>query len=180
MRCILSDEDVPFYRTFIQEFAVVTQAHTLLWARCVSKGFTSPVSCQTPTPCSVIENFVNSLLARNPSHQLLTIQITWPFSTWGLDLVGPFKKAKGGFTHIFIAVDKFIKWIEVKLVISVTVVKVIEFIREIMHQFTVPNNIITDNGTQLTVRELKDFCVDSSIKINYASVSHLQSNGQAK
>jgi hypothetical protein len=29
-----------------------------------------------------------------PSHQLQTIPITWPFSTWGLDLVGPFKKAK--------------------------------------------------------------------------------------
>jgi hypothetical protein len=24
------------------------------------------------------------------SHQLQTIPITWPFSTWGLDLVGPF------------------------------------------------------------------------------------------
>jgi hypothetical protein len=30
-----------------------------------------------------------------PSHQLQSIRITWPFSTWGLDLVGPFKKAKG-------------------------------------------------------------------------------------
>jgi hypothetical protein len=28
------------------------------------------------------------------------------------------------------------------------------------------------------VREFKDFCVDSGIKINYASVSHPQSNGQ--
>jgi hypothetical protein len=34
------------------------------------------------------------------SHQLQTMPITWPFSTWGLDLVGPFKKAKGEFTHI--------------------------------------------------------------------------------
>jgi transposase InsO family protein len=31
-----------------------------------------------------------------------------------MDLVGPFKKAKGGFTHIFVAVDKFTKWIEPK------------------------------------------------------------------
>jgi hypothetical protein len=33
-------------------------------------------------------------------------------------------------------------------------------------------------GTQFTVREFKDFCVDSGIKINYDSVSHQQSNGQ--
>jgi transposase InsO family protein len=113
-----------------------------------------------------------------PPHQLYTIPITWPFSTWGLDLVGPFKKAKGGFTHIFVAVDKFTKWIEFKPAVSITVAKAVEFIKEIMHKFGVPNNIVTGNGTQFTVREFKDFCVDSGIKINYASVSHPQSNGQ--
>jgi hypothetical protein len=81
------------------------------------------------------------------SHQLQTIPITWPFSTWGLDLVGPFKKAEGGFTHIFIAVDKFTKWIEAKPAASITVAKVVEFIKDIMLKFCVPNNIITDNGT---------------------------------
>jgi hypothetical protein len=30
------------------------------------------------------------------------------------------------------------------------------------------------------VREFKDFCVDSGIKINYASVSHPQSNSQVE
>jgi transposase InsO family protein len=46
--------------------------------------------------------------------------------------------------------------------------------------FGVLNNIITNNGTQFTAREFKDFCVDSGIKINYASVSHPQSNGQVE
>jgi transposase InsO family protein len=87
-------------------------------------------------------------------------------------LVGLFKKAKGGFTHITVAVDKFTKWIEVKLATSITAAKAVEFIKEIMYKFGIPNNIITDNGTQFTVREFKDFCVDSGIKINYASVSH--------
>jgi hypothetical protein len=106
------------------------------------------------------------------SHQLQTIPITWPFSTWGLDLVGPFKRAKGGLTHIFVAVDKFIKWIEVKPATSITMAKAVEFIKKIMYMFGIPNNIITDNGTQFTVREFKNFCVDLGIKINYASVSH--------
>jgi hypothetical protein len=106
------------------------------------------------------------------SHQLQTITITWPFSTSGLDLVGPFKKAKGRFTHIFVAMEKFKKWIEVKSTSSITAPKVVEFIKEIMYRFGVPNNIITDNGTQFTAREFKDFCADSVIKINYASVSH--------
>jgi transposase InsO family protein len=42
-----------------------------------------------------------------------------------------------------------------------------------MYRFGVPNNIITDNGTQFTMKEFMDFCADFGIKINYALVSHL-------
>jgi IS30 family transposase len=87
-------------------------------------------------------------------------------------LVGRFKKAKGGFTHIFTAVDKFTKWIEVKPAASIIAAKAMEFIKEIMYRFGVANNLTRDNGTQFIVREFKDFCADSGIKINYASVSH--------
>jgi transposase InsO family protein len=69
-------------------------------------------------------------------------------------------------------VDKYRKWIEVKPAASITVANVVEFSNEIMYMFGIPNNIITDNGTQFTMREFRDFCADSSIKINYASVSH--------
>jgi hypothetical protein len=103
---------------------------------------------------------------------LQTIPITWSFSPWGLDLVGPFKKAKGGFTHIFVAVNKFTKWIKVKSAASMSATKAVEFIKEIMCRFGIPNNIITVNGTQFTMRKFKDFCVDLGIKINYTSLSH--------
>jgi hypothetical protein len=59
----------------------------------------------------------------------------------------------------------------------ITAAKAVEFVREIMYRFDVPNNIITDNGTQFTMREFKDFYADSSIKINYASMLYPQSNG---
>jgi hypothetical protein len=35
-----------------------------------------------------------------PTQQLQTIPVTWPFACWGLDMVGPFKKAQGGYTHV--------------------------------------------------------------------------------
>jgi hypothetical protein len=95
-------------------------------------------------------------------------------------LVGPFKKAKSGFTHIFVIVDKFMKSIEINLASSITAAKVVEFIKEIMYRFGVTNNVITDNGTQFTVRDVKDFCVDSGIKVNYTSVSHPQSNSEVE
>jgi hypothetical protein len=46
-----------------------------------------------------------------PAQQLQTIPITWPFACWGLDMIGPFKKAQGGYTHVLVAIDKFTKWI---------------------------------------------------------------------
>jgi transposase InsO family protein len=77
-------------------------------------------------------------------------------------------------------VDKFTKRVEVKPAASIIAAKAVEFIREIMYRFGIPNNIITDNGTKFTMREFMDFCADSGIKINYASVSHPQSNSQVE
>jgi hypothetical protein len=77
-------------------------------------------------------------------------------------------------------VDKFTKWIEVKHATSITAAKAVEFIKEIMYRFRIPNNIIMDNRTQFTVREFKDFYANSGIKINYASISHPQSNDQVE
>jgi hypothetical protein len=74
-----------------------------------------------------------------------------------LDLVGPFKKSKGSLTHIFVVVDKFTKWTKVKPTTSIPAAKAVEFIREIMYWFGVPNNNITNNGTQLNAREFKIF-----------------------
>jgi hypothetical protein len=48
-----------------------------------------------------------------PAQALQTLPMTWPFAVWGLDMVGPFEKALGGYTHLFVAIDKFTKWIEV-------------------------------------------------------------------
>ena len=62
-------------------------------------------------------------------------------------MVGPFRPAKGGFTHILVAVDKFTKWIEAKPVASITAAKAVEFISEIINLFGIMNTIITENGT---------------------------------
>jgi hypothetical protein len=55
-------------------------------------------------------------------------------------LVRLLKKAKGGFTHIFIVVDKSTRWIKAKPTASIIAAKVVEFIFEIMYWFGMPNN----------------------------------------
>jgi hypothetical protein len=67
-----------------------------------------------------------------PAQQLQTIHVTWSFACWGLDMIGPFKKAQGGYTHVLIAIDKFTKWIEFKPIASLTSAKAVEFIQDII------------------------------------------------
>src|SRR6266498_5885008 len=95
-------------------------------------------------------------------------------------MVGPLQKAPSGYTHLFVAIDKFTKWIEAKPVATITAAKAKEFFQDIMIRFVVPNRIITDNGTQFTGSEFKDWCEEIGIKICYASVAHPQSNGQVE
>src|SRR5438132_8038293 len=115
-----------------------------------------------------------------PAQELQTIPITWPFAVWGLDMVDPLQRAPGGYTHLFVAIDKFTKWIEAKPVATITAAKAKEFFQDIVVRFGVPNRIITNNGTQFTGFELKDWCEEMGIKICYASVAHPQSNGQVE
>jgi transposase InsO family protein len=115
-----------------------------------------------------------------PAQRLQTIPVTWPFACWGLDMIGPFKKAQGGYTHVLVSIDKFTKWIEVKPIASLTSAKAVEFIQDIIFRFRIPNNIITYLGSNFTSLEFFDFCEQKSIQIKYVSVAHLRANGQVE
>ena len=62
--------------------------------------------------CNGCQHFKSK--SHQPASALKAIPITWPFAVWGLDMVGPFKTARGGMTHLLVAVDKFTKWIEAR------------------------------------------------------------------
>jgi hypothetical protein len=75
---------------------------------------------------------------------------SWPFACWGLDMISPFKPAPGNFRCVFVLIDKFSKWIKYMLLIKASSENVVEFLNQIIHRFGLPNNIITDLGTQFT------------------------------
>jgi hypothetical protein len=81
-----------------------------------------------------------------PAHAFQTISVTWPFTVWGLDIVGPLRKAPGGYTHLLVAIDKFSKWVEVGPITNLRAEQVVTFFTDIIYRFGVPNSIITDNG----------------------------------
>jgi hypothetical protein len=48
-----------------------------------------------------------------PAKTLQTIPPSWPFAVWGVDILGPFPRAVGGYRYLFVAIDKFTKLPEV-------------------------------------------------------------------
>jgi hypothetical protein len=115
-----------------------------------------------------------------PAQALRTVPPSWPFAIWGLDAVGPFRTAPGGYKHILVAIDKFIKWIEVRPVAKVTSEEAVKFIGDIKHHFSVPKRIITDLGTAFTGSVFWDFCQDTLIDVHYSSVAHPRCNSQVE
>jgi hypothetical protein len=82
-----------------------------------------------------------------PSRGLQTIPLSWPFAVWGMDILGPFPRAAGGYRYLYVAIDKFTKWAEVEPVRTIPVASAVKFIKGLVSHFGVPNRIITDNGS---------------------------------
>nr|CBG76438.1 OO_Ba0013J05-OO_Ba0033A15.25 [Oryza officinalis] len=122
----------------------------------------------------------NAKQTHQPAQALQTIPLSWPFAVWGLDILGPYRKAPGAFEYLYVAINKFTKWPEAYPVIKIDKHSALKFIRGITARFGVPNHIITDNGTQFTSELFGDYCEDMGIKLCFASPAHPKSNGQVK
>jgi hypothetical protein len=85
-----------------------------------------------------------------PAQELQTMPLTWPFVVWGLDNLGPFPRAQGGYCYLYVAIDKFSKWVEVEPVCMIPARSAINFIKGLVCCFGVPSRIINDNGNQFT------------------------------
>jgi len=81
-----------------------------------------------------------------PSTPPTTIHSSLPFSTWGVDILGPFPKETGQHKFLLVTIDYFTKWVEAEAVASITENKVRQFIwKNIITRFGVPKAMIFDN-----------------------------------
>jgi IS30 family transposase len=111
----------------------------------------------------------------------MPIPLSWPFAQWGLDIVGKLHKSwPGGKEYMLVAVNKFTKWIEAKPINSPDGASAVKFVKSFVFRFGVPHSIVTDNGSNFTSHEFKDYCADVGIKLHFASVAHPQTNGQVE
>lgn len=80
-----------------------------------------------------------------PAMPLTNISNPWPFHQWGINIVGPFPVAPGGFKFLLVVVDHFTKWIEAAPLATVTSRKMIKF--SILMRFGTPIVLISYNDT---------------------------------
>ncbi|GJS45884.1 reverse transcriptase domain-containing protein [Tanacetum coccineum] len=118
---------------------------------------------------------------RNLQQKLTPITSLWSFYKWRIDISGPFSEAQGKVKLLMVAVDYFTKWIKAKPVAKITRNQVKKFVWDnIVCRFGLLGEIIFDNGKQFRDNPFKDWCEKLNIKQRFASVKHLQSNGQVE
>jgi ribonuclease HI len=115
-----------------------------------------------------------------PAYKLVTIPPTWPFTCWGLDMIGPLPTAPRGFNRVLVAIDKFTKWIEVKSITCPKADRVLDFLDELVHHFGLPHRIITDLDSNFNNHQFWVYCENSGIDIRYVSVAHTWANRQVE
>ncbi|CAJ2668042.1 unnamed protein product [Trifolium pratense] len=116
-----------------------------------------------------------------PPNELKTLSSPWPFSWWGMDLLGPFPTAAGQNKYLIVAVDYFTKWIEAEPLANITTFNVLRFFkRNILARFGIPQVVITDNGTQFTDKKVREFMAKIGTTQHFTYVEHPQTNGQAE
>jgi hypothetical protein len=74
----------------------------------------------------------------------------------------------------------FTKWVEAKPIRKCDGKTSTKFLRELIYCYGYPHNIITDNDTNFAKGEMVEFCEENGIRLDLASVTHPESNGQAE
>ncbi|XP_058816377.1 uncharacterized protein K02A2.6-like [Topomyia yanbarensis] len=129
-----------------------------------------------------VENFTASCracasVAKAPPKTLLSSwpQTSYPWQRLHVDYAGPFEG------HYFlIMVDSYSKWPEIIRTQTITSSTTIELMFETFARYGLPETIVTDNGTQFSSNQFREFCESLGIVHIRTAPYHPQSNGWAE
>ncbi|XP_071719256.1 uncharacterized protein [Rutidosis leptorrhynchoides] len=63
---------------------------------------------------------IHAKVQKQPKQELIFILSAWPFTKWGIDIVGPLTEVPGGILFLVVAVEYFTKWAEAKPLKKIT------------------------------------------------------------
>jgi hypothetical protein len=99
-----------------------------------------------------------------------------------LDFIGQIHPPSSkGHHFVLVAFDYFTKWPDVVPLKNMTHKEVIEFIIEhIIHRFSIPQTLMTDQGTSFVSSQVREFNESYKIKLLNSSPYYAQANGQSE
>ncbi|XP_043687584.1 protein NYNRIN-like [Telopea speciosissima] len=123
--------------------------------------------------CQIFANIIHI-----PSKELHSLNAPWPFSTWGIDIIGKvMPKASNGHEFILLAIDYFTQWLETQSYAVLTAVKVAKFIKEIIIcKYGVPHALISDQRAHFWGKADK-FYTKFGIQRYWSTTYRPQTNG---
>lgn len=105
---------------------------------------------------------------------------TKPFDTLHIDHYGPLKKEKDGYTHIFIVIDAFTKFVVLYPVKSTVTKETIIALKQYFHHFGTCKRIVSDRGTSFTSKVFPTLMIEFDIKHVKTATATPRSNGQVE
>ena len=122
-----------------------------------------------------------ALSIHQPGGVLNPLSNPWPFTQWGLDIVGPFLKATKNKRYLLVSTDYFTKWIEAEPLANIRDMDAKKFIwRNIVTRFGVRRTLISDNELQLDSKAFRRYCCELGIVNKYSTPAYPQGNGQTE
>ncbi|KAA3469407.1 RNA-directed DNA polymerase [Gossypium australe] len=114
-----------------------------------------------------------------PPSPLHVMTSPWPFSMWGMDVIGPISpKVSNGYRFIFVVIDYFTKWVEAVSYANVTKTAVSKFLKkEIICRYGMPERIVSDNTLNLNNSAIAEVCSKFNNKHHNSSSYRRKMNG---
>ncbi|KAJ9691124.1 hypothetical protein PVL29_013344 [Vitis rotundifolia] len=132
--------------------------------------------CQFVQRCPECQ--IHGDLIHVPPSELNALTSLWPFSVWGIDIIGKISpKSSSGHEFILVAIDYFTKWVEAASYARLTSSGVASFIRShIICRYGVPHELISDRGVHFRA-EVDTLVQRYGIRHHRSSAYRPQTNG---
>jgi transposase InsO family protein len=179
LKCITQDQGIELMKEIHGGMCGSHIAARALAGKAFRQGFYWPMAIKD------VEQIVKTCKAcqfaakhqRRPGAPSQLITPTWPLQHWGMDIVGPLPTTQGNFKFAMVAVEYFTKWIEARVVATITSATVRKlFWQQIICRFNVPRELTVDNGKQFDCQDFREYRRSIGMKLRFASIYHPQSN----
>lgn len=104
-----------------------------------------------------------------------------PFQRLYIDILGPYPRSKNGYIGVLIVLDHLTKYHWLCPLKKFTTIPIRDFLlKNIFHAFGVPEEIVSDNGTQFKSNEFNSFLTKFGVKHVYTALYSPQANASER